>query len=63
MPNTQQDKDFASQMEAHISAELSVSTSAIDTAINWIGHNLEPDDVFDVKDLQAWAESNGYTKE
>ena len=56
-----QDKNFASEMEGHIN--YSVSHSALDSAIDWMRDNLDPDDVFDDKKLEAWAENNGYIKE
>ncbi len=61
MPSGSQDKQFASEMEDNTT--VVVSTSALDNAISWIGHNLQPEDVFSDKDLSAWAESNGYIKE
>jgi hypothetical protein len=61
MPSGQQDKEFASEMEDNTT--ITVSTSALDNAIEWIGKNLSPDDVFSDKDLSSWAESNGYVKE
>ena len=61
MPSGTQDKNFASEMEGHIN--YSISHSALDDAIDWIGKELDPDDVFDTKKLEAWAENNGYIKE
>ena len=34
-----------------------------DQIVEWIGDNLEPEDVFDEKALSAWAEFNGYVPE
>ena len=31
-------------------------------AIEWIRGNLEPEDVFEERELVAWAEANGYVK-
>jgi hypothetical protein len=59
MPTGTQDKDFANQMVDH----LIVSVAALDAAIEWVGKNLNPDDVFSSNDLEAWAENNGYVKE
>jgi N-dimethylarginine dimethylaminohydrolase len=63
MPSSRHDQEFAREIEANLDATISVSSSALDCAILWISSNLSPDDVFDVKDLQSWAEENGYTKE
>ncbi len=61
MATINQDRIFAELMTTHI--EASVSTNSLDEAISWIGSNLNPDDVFANKDLESWAESNGWTKE
>lgn len=31
--------------------------------ISWIANTLNPQDVFELEDLEHWAESNGYVKE
>jgi hypothetical protein len=31
-------------------------------AVEWIRGNLEPEDVFEERELESWAESNGYEK-
>lgn len=48
-----------------VTGELSVDipTTILNTAIEWIAKNCEPQQVFDQIDLEKWAESNGYTKE
>lgn len=61
MPNRQQDKSFAGELNSSVSVIL--SDSALDIAIDWIGMNLNPDEVFSEKDLKEWAENNGYIKE
>lgn len=33
----------------------------LQVAIEWIGKNMNPDDVFDEKDLSNWAEENDFT--
>lgn len=65
MPSGKQDTDFAQYMtdDDMIKVDIVVSKSALDTAIWWIARELNPDDVFSDKDLQAWAEKNGYVKE
>lgn len=40
-----------------------VDTDLLDKAIEWIGENLEPTDVFSKEQLETWAENNGYVKE
>lgn len=59
MPTAIQDQDFADEMHGY----AKIQKAALDHAIEWMGKNLDPDDVFDEKDLIAWAESNGYVKE
>jgi hypothetical protein len=61
MPSGTQDRNFASEMKGEVT--VTITESALDIAIGWIGSNLEPDDVFSTKDLENWAESNGYVKE
>ena len=61
MPTGNQDKEFSSEMEG--CTTVTISTSALDNAISWIGRNLLPDDVFGEKELSDWATSNGYIKE
>ena len=34
----------------------------LDDVIDWIKIKLEPEDVFPIADLEAWAETNGYEK-
>jgi len=63
MPTSREDQEFAKEIESHATAEVSISSSALDTAISWISNHLSPDEVFDVKDLNDWAESNGFVKE
>lgn len=62
MPTGKQDSDFASSMEEDVKTEITVGKGALDNAIWWMQKNLDPDDVFDEKQLSAWAESNGYIK-
>lgn len=62
MTTGSQDRNFAEMMQGEVE-EVKVSGSALDSAIDWIKSNLNPDDVFDESDLEAWAEANGYVKE
>lgn len=36
--------------------------SLLDSAIEYIQSNLSPGDVFNIIDLDTWAEENGYVK-
>jgi hypothetical protein len=62
MPSTRQDESFASIISDQVDT-VTISKSALDVAIDWIGSELEPEDIFTDKQLNAWAESNGYVKE
>lgn len=35
----------------------------LDAATEWIRDNMNPDQVFDDKQLEEWAEANGFVKE
>ena len=63
MPSAQQERNFASEMQDAAEAEITIKTWALDKAIEFIGDELDPEDVFSEKKLEQWAESNGYTKE
>ena len=39
------------------------SRYALDDAIDWINSNLEPEEVFNEKQLENWAIENGYIRE
>lgn len=62
MPTSKQDSDFAEEMSQSVD-QVRMSGSTLDSAIAWISLKLDPDDVFSQKQLEAWAESNGYVKE
>lgn len=62
MPTQKQDKEFAEEMESSLD-KVVMSSSSLDSAIEWIAARLDPDEVFDTKKLEQWAESNGYKKE
>jgi hypothetical protein len=40
-----------------------ISSYPLDGAIEWIMHNMEPEDVFSEDQLAIWADENGYIKE
>lgn len=46
-----QDSEFVSAV---------IGSSLLEEAIDWIQSNMNPEDVFDEKDLATWAEENGY---
>lgn len=62
MATQRQDADFAEVMKDSVD-EIKMSSTALDNAVEWIGSQLDPEDVFSEKQLSAWAESNGYSKE
>ena len=39
-----------------------VGTGLLETSIDWIQSNMNPEEVFTEKQLSAWAEVNGFTK-
>jgi len=57
MTSYKQDKDFQAIIQEMIPSD------ALSSAIDYISHNLDPEDVFDEKTLSVWAENNGYIKE
>ena len=62
MPTNRQETDFAKVMKDNVD-EVKMSTTSLDSAIEWMQSQLDPDDVFTEKQLSNWAESNGYTKD
>jgi len=48
----------ASQDAAFLSTVI--SNALLEEAIDWIKSNLNPEDVFDEKDLEFWAYENGF---
>jgi hypothetical protein len=63
MPSSRQDQEFALLMSEQAEASITLNSSSLDYATDWIGRNLEPDDIFSATQLERWAESNGYVKE
>lgn len=59
MATTAQDNEFAAEIKDHVE----VNRYALDTAIDWIGKNLQAENVFSENELERWAEANGYIKE
>ncbi len=54
MTTAQQDREFIEDL---------IPSALLEEAIEWIGSNLNPADVFETKDLEEWAENNGYVEE
>lgn len=63
MSTTRQDDLFKKAMESEMEAKIEISGSALDTAIEFIGSNFNPEDVFSERDLDDWAARNKYIKE
>jgi hypothetical protein len=62
MPTKTEDANFAEVMKECVD-EVKMSDTSLDNAIEWISNRLSPDEVFDEKQLTAWAEANGFIKE
>ena len=39
-----------------------IPSSLLGQAIEWIMNNMKPEEVFEARQLERWAENNGYTK-
>lgn len=61
MPTSNQDNAFSEMMSSEIDV-VKISKTALDSAIDWIVNEFAPGDIYSDKDLQDWAETNGYTK-
>ena len=53
MSTARQDTDFATEMSGLVTA--TVDSGALESAIDWIGKNIDPEDVFGEKQLLEWA--------
>ena len=53
-----QDRAFSIEL-----MEFLQNDDVLGKAIEWIGGNLSPEDVFAERDLEAWAADNGWVKE
>jgi len=51
MANSQQNEKFGKQI---------LVQWPLDEALEWIRSHLEPEDVFELQTLRAWAEDNNY---
>lgn len=54
MTTLREDEDFIAKI---------IPISFLESAMVWIGKNMEPEDVFSEKSLDMWADNNGYIKE
>lgn len=61
MATTRQERDFRDYINQKV--ETTLSDDTLQESIDWIGSELDPDEVFSEKKLKEWAESNGYIKE
>lgn len=55
MSTTTQDRDFKKAIVMD-----NLPDSMLDEAIQWIASNFTPEDIFDKKQLERWAEGEGY---
>lgn len=60
MTSARQERDFKDYIAQLV--EVTMPTGTLQEAIDWIGNELEPNDVFSTSQLEEWAERNGYTK-
>lgn len=56
-----QDEKFVNEINSLV--EVTVNSCALEIAIEFIGKNFDPEDIFTEKQLSTWAEDNGYTKD
>ena len=62
MTTAKQDREFAELVKKGFIEEIVISVASLDEAIHWIKKNIDPEEVFDVEQLDKWAENNGYKK-
>ena len=62
---SEQDKDFGRNLWASIQDGLADIFEYEDASwvVDWVASNLEPQDVFEVSELEQWAENNGFVLE
>lgn len=63
MPSSKQDQEFNDLIKENAEVEITLSSTSLDIAIDFISSNFDPDDVFSEKSLNEWAESHGFVKE
>ncbi len=59
--STKQDQEFGALIIPHLKVEH--PEACLDEVLEWVRKNLNPDDVFSNKQLEDWAEGEGYKKE
>jgi hypothetical protein len=55
------DKTPEQQNDDFVSAVLFNPTAVLSSTIEWIATNMDPQEVFDRTQLEAWAKMNGWT--
>ena len=55
----QQEQNFRNT----VANAMNINTSLLEDMLEWIKNNLQPDDVFSVKELEDWALDCGFIKE
>lgn len=55
MTSAQQDREFLDKM-----MDFLRNDRLLEIAIEWIRNNMSPEDVFRERDLESWAEGNGW---
>lgn len=56
--NRQEEGFFENVIDSRIDRSM-----LVEDAIDWIQSNCDPEVVFSTKELEEWAENNGYTRE
>lgn len=54
MTTVKQDRDFLEKV---------VGLTVLEAAVEWIGDNLAPEEVFNDRELEAWASAHGWIEE
>ena len=62
MPTSRQNSEFFEIFTEEIN-DSDIYRRLLSKAIDWIGDNLSPQDVFSNEKLSNWAEENGYIEE
>jgi hypothetical protein len=62
--NGYEDRDLAQLIADNAKIELRNVLVTIDGTLllDWVSRNMEPEDIFDEKQIAAWAKYNGYVK-
>ena len=57
MTSSKQDREFGDMLSEHLRQD-----SSLEKCIEWIQGNMNPEDVFQKRDLELWAEDAGFVK-